>query len=512
MSAIRLKCRWTALWLLAAALVVILEFYAIAGRANSAVNAASSGEPHHSPRTPLVNSTPIGTVHRTSPTSNSAILVLGNTCHVSDGELHFTVTATRIRKRLLAQVVGDPAPCAISTTSPEAGDVVIPVPGRCEAVEFSTPIPDVDRSPNPNAASRVYFLQTTSQPLGSVMPARSIECRLQAENPFVRVYVDRMLPVDQDLADLIEEIDQASKSSLAEVMRGLVGDVCDIDQDGHLAIVLTHDIAPTAYGRTPVDGLTQPGDFDPDLERPQGNGSDVIFLNSRLKRGNHLRAVLAHEWCHAALFSHRQSASGRHPMRTPDEDWLNEAVAHVVEVRASGSTSNVSHRVQSFLANPSDSPLEVSNYFQPRFWRHDGCRGAGFLFLNWCLEQGDPEVLKRLVASPSLDVNHLERATGRTMNELFQGWTTELGHQLANRSIHPDGGSRPGTGLDVPTSIRWSLTDRDDQEFAIKLRGSCITFVEIESEPDSDWQLSIRGGSDHLQATLIPVTTTAAPK
>lgn len=87
-----------------------------------------------------------------------------------------------------------------------------------------------------------------------------------------------------------------------------------------------------------------------------------MFLNANLPPGEQLRAVLAHEWGHAAVFSRRY---GRHDSQddhtriqaVTEVDWLNERFAHLIEVQSSCSMSNRADRVKQVLARPESAPL-----------------------------------------------------------------------------------------------------------------------------------------------------------
>ena len=292
----------------------------------------------------------------------------------------------------------------------------------------------------------------------------------------------------------------------------MVGSVVDLDQDGHLAVVITPEIARLGDSRTPVDGLTCPADFVRGLDRPQGNNSDVIFLSSRLEPGDQMRAVLAHEWCHAAVFSRRRDGAFGDTEPVAEDDWMSEAIAHVVERRASGSTSNVAHRVRGFLSDPGNAPLIVRDYVQPKYWRHDGCRGAAYLFLEWCLNQTDDALLNRLIGSRTMSLQSLEVATGRTFEDLFRGWTTSLGQRLVDE-VNQSQTTIARNGVDdCPACSEWHLDTTADQTLSVRVQGTSARFVRIRCNTDARWQLTaICRGSGPVQTTLIaPASATSS--
>ncbi len=519
MSMNRLKFRWSTLWLLGAVVVCAMEIYAAGGRGFSTAPVAVHGDLHaiigdvqpDGARSALTHGTTevlIGEVGESTRCARSAIVVLGNAGSVYDGAALVTLKATRID----ADETSSPASCGVSAESGNPRPATRPRTKRSPA---SPPV-SIAQPPLHQDSRRIYFLPTAINSIGNESGRSAIPCRLSAENSRVRVYVDERLPRNETLTALVNAVDEAAASRLGDIVHELVGSVSDLDQDGHLTVVVTPEVVRLGSGRTPVDGLTSPADFLRGIDRPFGNNSDVIFLSSHLQPGDQLRAVLAHEWCHAAVFSRRGNESDARTEQTAVDDWLNEALAHIVEVRASGSQSNLSHRIDCYRSRPGDSPLVVRDYSQPDFWRHDGCRGAAFLFLQWCLDQSDDSLLERMVSGRSLGTDGLEAATGRSFDALFLGWTTSLGRRLADESGgHPDS----STAHEAQASMvglnhqRWRLDESGEQTVTLRIRGSCAEFVRIECVGDSTWRLSaIITADDRLQATLIPVDGTAGAK
>lgn len=511
MSRIRIKFHGNMLWLLAAAVISAMEIYAASGRGipvSPGISPANTDGPisftvkrriEDVPR----GSVPVGIIDGSADQRGSAILVLGNLGLQPDAELTVTLHATR-------ESSGHAAMSANSERRTQddqpKGDGT-----RAQAVALTSPLRqcrDPYRSNLHQKSDRVYFLPGSIRSPPSDREHSVIPCRLHTETPRVRIYVDQRMALNEPLTALVHAIVDAANSGLPEAVEKLVGPVGDVDHDGHLAIVLTPDVSRFGNGRTSVDGITLPADFLPGLDRPRGNNSDVIFLGTALDPGDHLRAVLAHEWCHAAVFSRRmqESAEGR-PMI--EDDWLNEAVAHVVEVQASGSQTNLSHRLRGFMAHPAHSPLVVRDYCRADFWRHDGCRGAAYSFLTWCLEQGDDDLLERLLDSQSLGLDGLEVATGASFERLFQGWTRSLACRLADQTrCRPTGPATqevppPDTVLTYRT---WDLGSSSEQSITVRIGGTSAEFIRVECARDTTWRLSATASeTDSLQTTLIPV-------
>ena len=519
MLQVRLKFHPGALWLAAAVALSMMEIYAAGGRVRLETQTA------------LRESIPgyardIGLIGRTSDSNGVAILVLENLGSASDSDAEVTITARLTSPPVIGSVRADELP---SLFCPNGGCARNPIPAPARQLPVSLPLvarqnarvnhdhealkkprspssgrPGVCTSDNESTSdprliqnsantSRIYFLQTAIRNSGEDAGHAAISCQPVAENGRVRIYVDEHVRRHESLLQLVQAIHDESSSELGEIVQTLVGPVRDIDHDGRLTIVVTPEIARLGTGTSPVHGLTRPADFVSGLDRPEGNNSDVIFLSSELRPGDQLRAVLAHEWCHASVFSRRMQLG-----RRADEDWLNEAIAHVVEIRASGSQSNLSHRIQKYRSSPSQSPLVVADYYRPDFWRHDGCRGAAFLFLNWCLEHADERLLDRLVNSECRGTESLEMSMGRPFADLFHAWSVSQAHALACQTDGSDGSA-------VSAQV-WRISG-DKATLKLRISGTSAAYVRIESaNPEWTWRLTAASGNDDLlRATLIPV-------
>lgn len=496
MGRVRLKFRWSTLWLLAAAVISAIEIFAASGRSQ------------HSPETlPLAVDTQDITSECVAEFSagefdKDSVLVLGNLGDNIDGEVQIVLTA--VASDLVAsEVQSIPARrhgAPLTSAKVNSND-----PSRIgwHAMTSDGPaMPQLFSGINEDGPEEIrhYFLQTGIRSLRLGEHAL-IDCRLAGQTDRVKIFLDQRLKIDDRLTALIRAIAVAAESELALIVQDLAGPVRDVDQDQHLAIVITPEIARLGNGRTPVEGLTRPADFVPGLDRPIGNNSDVIFLSSSLEPGDHLRAVLAHEWCHAAVFS-RSSVTGT--VRGVDEDWLNEAIAHVVEHRASGSDTNLSHRIRTFLASPHQSPLVVRDYSHPDYWRHDGCRGAGYLFVDWCLNRRGDQLLKQLVDGPSLSAESIAVAIDTPFSDLFREWTVNLGRNLAEAA--------PSQPRDqIPACTEWDLQATSPQSIRLRLGGTCASYVRIRCPVGTRWQVygAVRGDGE-IQSTLIPDRTTSS--
>lgn len=488
MFGIRFQFSWTTLLLLAAAGLGTLEVYATSARGvrfhsrDSQMVAVSAGRSDTDEQESIV----AGVL--SSAISTEAILVVGNPDLATNTELEVTIRAI--------PVLGsdqEPQPSAAKQFGSQTAAKTLAAVDRSQ------------RSPTPlrkgaHQPERVYFLPSKIQSIGSDEHHAAVPCRLVAENRRVLIYLDQRLSFDDAMRDLVAEIDSLSTSTMIETVERLAGSTADVDGDGHLTIVLTPDVGRLGTSETPVYGITRPSDFVGGVERPQGNNSDVIFLNSSVPLGDTLGTVLCHEWCHASVFSRHNGAPGSSSF---DDDWLNEAIAHVIEVAASGSDANIAHRVRGYRAQPAKSPLVIQDYCCPEYWRHNGVRGAGYLFLDWYLKQADDQSLPRLLSDPSLDVATLEAASRRRFSELFRAWTVSEGRQLA-KEIRGD-----QAGSSAPPQMahhRWLLSGDLEQSLTLKVGATCADFVCIECTDGSAWKIvATTSIADQVQATLISV-------
>ena len=520
--------RWavTSIWLAVTGLVLLFEVQMACHRARSTTFAGSTATHLSRARDPVIEQTNCSRdcvcLGEADQAHTSAILVVGSTGSVLDGEFEITLRLEPINQLSPRRGI------ASAETKPTIG---CPVPTRIIASnnkrnwEPSAQIKPIQTTPSESqkldVSRRVFYIHSPRRPFDDVASYSAIECRLIGEAASIRVYAEQSNLNDDCLRTLTHELVRLADNEIGPAVHALVGSVRDIDGDGKLAVVLTDRLGQNATTFAEVDGLTRASDFSQQAPRPFGNEADVVFLNSRLRPGEHLCAVLAHEWAHAAIFGRRYGTMGpdsKQPLS--EDDWLNEALAHVIEVQASGVSTNVAHRIQSFLERPETAPLLIRNYYGNEYWRHHGCRGAGFLFVEWCMEKSGPQLLAKLIDGKDAGIEKLERVTDRSFNELFREWTTSIGVDLA-RSL--DGGVRDDAN---PTCCRnqilchrpprsnpmfseWKWNDAEAGTMTLNLKGTTAAFVRLVLEqPAANWHLLIEAPSAcGLQMTVIPINT-----
>jgi len=513
------------LWLTATGLVLLFEAQMICHRTRSLTLAASATTRSLPMRDPIIGRTVCGgdgiRLGGVGQRHTSAILVVGSTGSALEGEFEVTLKVERADTHHSSS---DNPRSICDAREPAPGDFAhrqvrvsnkkrLSPPSRVKADQIVPP-----RSPPLDVSRRVFFIHAPCGSLDDPASYSASDCRLVGEAASVRVYAEQSVLGGDRLDELIDELAHLADETIGPAIHALVGPVQDVDGDGKLAVVLTARLGQRDTALADVDGLTRASDFVRQNMRPFGNAADVIFLNVNLQPGERLRAVFAHEWTHAAIFGRRYGESGRDSEQPPaEDDWLNEALAHLIEIQASGSSSNVAHRIQQFLERPEAAPLLVRDYYRPEFWRHHGCRGAAFLFLNWCSNRSEPQLLDRLIDGDEVGVENLERATGRSFDDLFREWTASIGANLARNDELADlvsNGTDPNANAlcQTPLAIRpmlheWRPKQIESQSLTLRLRGTTATYVRVTlNEAAANWRLSTAARPEcGIQLTVIPI-------
>ena len=348
----------------------------------------------------------------------------------------------------------------------------------------SMPMPAIaaDRAATLPATARIFSVLAREGDPASARNYEPVQGVLRAVGRSVAVYVDR-LDLDKVAPETLREAVSTFDETVEPRAVRRFGSARDVDRDGRFTILFT---ARSPRGRG-VDGFVRAADFDPDLAPPFGNRCDLMCLNPNLKAGPYLRTILAHEYAHAILISRKADALGR--VDGGEEDWLDEAIAHCVEADHGFSAANLDYRVDAFLAAPERYGLVVADYYRSGLFRSHGHRGAGYLFLSWCLDRHEPGLLETLVGSPESGVANLEAATGRRFAELFRSWALDLFLDgLAGSHAIPSAHRiEPGGPADVWTMAGTSL------HYAI-VEGSSDGAVglEVAGPPDADFSLIVQ--------------------
>jgi hypothetical protein len=329
----------------------------------------------------------------------------------------------------------------------------------------------------------------------------------------VQVYVDER---DSETADpaLLREIVATFDDVIFPTCLRRFGPAEDVDGDGRFTIFVSSWLDRLAGGRIKVDGFVRPADFDSSLREPFGNRCDMLYLNSSLRPGPHLKTVLAHEYGHAIMFSRRAFPAGPDGrLGAEEEGWLDEGLAHLVEDVHGFSKTNIAYRVSAYLSRPEKYQLVVDDYYAADLLRSHGNRGGTYLFLRWCVDRFGEDVLDGMVRSKLRGAANLEAATGRSFESLFRDWTVSLymsGLDRATDSSLPDRykaldprGTIEGWVLAGPRSSRVKPDGAVDSWSAA---GTSTHFAVVEGSSRGAIRVEVSGpASAGLQVTSAPL-------
>lgn len=363
--------------------------------------------------------------------------------------------------------------------------------------------PDLQAEPE-----RTFWVHTTNGPLNDPLQYTAVRAKLFREGIHTRVYLDCDHPPDgrirQMAAEVISELDEGI---VPECTRRF-GPFRDVDGDGKVAVLLTPWLDRLQNGRTSLHGFVRGSDFDRRIAVPLGNAADLIYLNSEADETISWRTLLAHEYFHLLTFSLRVDAQGR-PFPAED-DWLNEAEAHVAENLLGGDASNLRHRLDAFTADPAGTPLVVRNYYRSGLWRDDRCRGAAWLFLRWCTDRFGDALLAKLNASPYIGVQNLEYCTGVPFPVLKQRWAVAMLRASRGEAMSAMGyryfASTRGAelfGADVFARLAVAQPHLDEEDFEKYLAPTGTLFVELDRSVAGPLRVTSNPPT-RLQLTLVP--------
>lgn len=384
-----------------------------------------------------------------------------------------------------------------------------------EPRRLSARVPEVEATPPLAAArQREFWLHLGGGSTQNPATYRKIHGRLAGQGPHVRVYCDVDDAVDEaTIRAIVDEYEHHVRPVLAEHL----GLPCDVDGDGVLTILLTGWLSRLDDGQVSLGGMVRANDFRRELKPPFSNRADILYLNSSVRPGPHLRSLLAHELAHAVTASGRlESTSWLFPA-TSEEAWLNEAISHVTENLQGDNWSNLDYRIARYLFAPAAAPLVVGDYRSAGLWRDPGCRGSCYLFLRWCVDRYGVELLPRLVYSSRSGIANLESATGESFAALFRrfgvdlflssvyGESTEYQAASSAHVTRVDIAQPLGRwGLSGPRFDRWDLGEGERDRRHLSLAGTAMSHVVLHGSRRKAQRVRVRGPlGTKLQVSLV---------
>ncbi len=354
-------------------------------------------------------------------------------------------------------------------------------------------------------------------------PAR---CQVIAETPRVRVYVDQRLAESIDAGQMAawsEALASAAETRALPLVDTWIGRISDVDHDQKLSIVIT-DLDQRrrhATGSSPIHGCIRDADFRSDSDFC----GDIVYVDPRVFElaTEELAALLTHETAHAAVCSLKAgdsvdsvntATSGSQPAGLPVASWLNEAVAHFVElqcsngdVRGAGVSENFQCRLDDFLANPGGSPIVAAEDVLTLEERRSGSRGAATLFLaRWFSSAAN---LQQFLQSEAALDRRIEQLAQEPYADVFRDWTLSLAAMPTSASFLTNSCRNPTLHMD-----QLSAADNHAQFSLLGTAFRCfecsadIPLLVIESDDAARLQISII----EPEARITPMATCAVKR
>ncbi len=239
------------------------------------------------------------------------------------------------------------------------------------------------------------------------------------------------------IIDSARRICSTIETELADRIYSWIHPIADLDDDGHLTILITDLDRRDQPDVTPVLGCVRDSDFQ--QFDSIDFGGDIVYLDYRLPEGDELTALLAHELTHAAIASLQLELRAETPgtNHVSVQPWMNEAAAHWVELCFCSEPTGFSNRLRHFQADTASCPIVACQSHVPLSTRRAGSRISGASFLRRVIEH--PEQLRQLLHDGRPLDEALSRIAGKPFEELFRTWSAEqaaLVQASSNSRVH----------------------------------------------------------------------------
>lgn len=443
---------------------------------------------------PVQNGRAVTDIYLTPHTSVK--LLVSNLDH-SDHPSPMTIRAEQLGRTPLFRGV----PLAardVSPREPDAAAVSARLPKSTAKTRVAPSLPSPDL--------RDFWLHVTAEPLEDARGYQQVHGQLLTSRPAVQIYGDTCLRgaagFPKHLQDLAAAVAGELETTVLSEVSSRIGPVDDVDRDGRLTVLMTPWLSRLRGGQTQVRGFVRNCDFRNDISIPFSNRADLLYLNSDLPAGTALKTLLLHEVTHAALFSQPHTRSST-TSRVEWDDWLNEGVAHLSERSGGGDWSNLDYRVARFWQQPERAPLVVADYYRSGRWRDHGCRGATFLFLDWCAKRysdlNHREFVAAVVATGQPGTSAVSQVMSCEFSELYRAWTVSQVLMQDAGSTRSRIGRFASSG---PRLTQWDVNSNPVQRSEIC--GTASQFLELRSDRAGWFRLSFEGAAlQAWQLTLV---------
>ncbi len=253
------------------------------------------------------------------------------------------------------------------------------------------------------------------------------EALATAEGSRVKVYIDLSLvdtrselPQNHPLRDTASRACETIEDELLPWVEQWIGRITDLDGDHQLSVVLTDLDRRKSSNETPVLGCVRRHDFT-ECDQNSLTG-DILYLDQNLPPQEQLRALLAHELTHAAVFCIRHEAAHDSPLKDHAvPSWLNEAAAHWVERQFCSAPAGFAARESAFRQNPAQCPIILKDEDHFLTSRRAGSRVAGVTFLQQHL--ADANALRELLHHSTEFDQAIATMAKAPFSELFREWS-----------------------------------------------------------------------------------------
>jgi hypothetical protein len=430
-----------------------------------------------------------------------------------------------------AEPVNDPEPLRAAPDEPDAAWQRIVrersrqlAAARATARRTAEPVSKTNDPP----AEKTFWVMVRGDDFIDAKNYEPVRARLARVGRHCAVYFDAQTPLDKEKSLLVDEALNTFDRAVYPTAVEKLGRHRDVDSNGRFVILFTPWLGRLGGGTTSVGGFVRGADFFEELEPPLGNRCDMMYLNAGLNPGPHLRTLIAHEYTHAITMS--EHVFGRHLPDAPgeeEENWLDEAIAHLAENLHGYSWSNLDYRVSAFLNTPESCRLVVDDYYAAELWRGHGNRGSTYLFLRWCVDQYGDELLRDLVQSNLCGVENIETATGQPFAELYRTWSAALFLSQSGMSSRRDQefrhvSLRGPLGTRSLAGPRHELLDLSGDSRSLRVVGTSTKYliahssqgkgtrVRVTAPPESVLQVSVRRLPSSLPRLELKATRVAA--
>ena len=280
---------------------------------------------------------------------------------------------------------------------------------------------------------------------GDAAACKVTHAELVANNDLIAVYATAGIS-DSSVCRTAHHICHLLAAHLLPRLREQLCEITDVDGDQRLTIVIAQldqrvpvrnkiCKVPRIQGCVKRDDFTLFGEADQASRRSLEQNDffgDIIYLDQVLPFADDLAALLMHELTHAAIYS-RQTGS---KSQTTIPIWLNEALAHQMELSVVSDSSNYHSRRQDFAASPNSSPVMIPDHGESLATRRGGARVAGTEFLRSLRLSSDQTLQLLDLDDPAGE--RISRICGIPFEQLFRRWSVQQALDLVNSTSEAD--------------------------------------------------------------------------